>query len=41
MPKSDFNKWVKPEDIAETILFLLSDKASSYRGSVIKMYGGV
>jgi NAD(P)-dependent dehydrogenase (short-subunit alcohol dehydrogenase family) len=41
MPKADFNKWVKPEDIAETILFLLSDKAASYRGSVIKMYGGV
>jgi NAD(P)-dependent dehydrogenase (short-subunit alcohol dehydrogenase family) len=41
MPKADFNHWVKPEDIAETILFLLSDSASSFRGSVIKMYGGV
>ena len=41
MPKADFGKWVKPEDIAETVLFLVSDKASSYRGSVIKMYGGV
>lgn len=41
MQKADFNKWVKPEDIAETILFLLSDKAGSYRGSIIKMFGGV
>ena len=41
MPKADFGKWVKPEEIAETILFLLSGKAGSYRGSVIKMYGGV
>jgi NAD(P)-dependent dehydrogenase (short-subunit alcohol dehydrogenase family) len=41
MPKADFTKWVKPEDIAETILFLLSEKAISCRGSVIKMYGGV
>lgn len=41
MPKANFRKWVKPEDIAETVLFLLSDKAVSYRGSIIKMYGGV
>lgn len=41
MPKAEFDKWVKPEDIAETILFLVSDFASSYRGNVIKMYGKV
>jgi NAD(P)-dependent dehydrogenase (short-subunit alcohol dehydrogenase family) len=41
MPKSDFAKWVKPEYIAGTILFLLSDEAASFRGNVIKMYGAV
>ncbi len=41
MPKADFSHWVKPEDIAETILFLLSDAASAFRGNTIKMYGGV
>lgn len=41
MPKADFGHWVKPEDIAETILFLLSDAARSFRGNTIKMYGGV
>ncbi len=41
MPNDDFSKWVKPEDIAETILFLLSDAAKSFRGNIIKMYGKV
>jgi NAD(P)-dependent dehydrogenase (short-subunit alcohol dehydrogenase family) len=41
MPNEDFNKWVEPEDIAETILFLLSDAAKSFRGNIIKMYGKV
>jgi len=41
MAKEDFSKWVKSEDIAETILFLLSDSAKSFRGNVIKMYGKV
>jgi NAD(P)-dependent dehydrogenase (short-subunit alcohol dehydrogenase family) len=41
MPNGNFNKWVKPEDIAETILFLLSDAAKSFRGNIIKMYEGM
>jgi NAD(P)-dependent dehydrogenase (short-subunit alcohol dehydrogenase family) len=41
MPKADFAKWVKPEDIAGTILFLFSDEANSFRGNVIKMFGKV
>ncbi len=41
MPGGDFSKWVKPEDVAETILFLLSDAAKSFRGSLIKMYGAI
>lgn len=39
MPKADFDKWVKPEDIAETILNLVSDSSRSFRGNIIKMYG--
>ena len=41
MSNSDFNKWTSLEDIAETILFLISDGAKTFRGNVIKMYGNV
>ena len=41
MPKAEFEKWVKEDEIAETILYLLSDNAKSFRGNVIKMYGKV
>lgn len=41
MQNQDFTKWVKPEEIAQTCLFLLGDGAKSFRGNVIKMYGGV
>jgi NAD(P)-dependent dehydrogenase (short-subunit alcohol dehydrogenase family) len=41
MSNSDFNKWTSLEDIAETILFLISDAAKTFRGNVIKMYGNV
>lgn len=41
MPDADYTKWVPPQEIAETILFLLSDSAGSFRGNVIKMYGKV
>lgn len=40
MPNADFSRWVKPGEIAETIAFLISAKASSLRQPVIKMYGG-
>lgn len=40
MPEADFNQWVSPEEIAETILFLCSDNANSWREPVIKVYGG-
>lgn len=39
MQNQDFSKWVKPEDIAETIMFLLTDSAKAQRGNIIKMYG--
>jgi len=39
MPKADPGRWVKPEEIAETMAFLVSAKANSLREPVIKMYG--
>ena len=38
MPQADFNTWVKPDNIAETILFLCSEASESFRDTVIKMY---
>ncbi|MGZ5190749.1 MAG: SDR family NAD(P)-dependent oxidoreductase [Flavisolibacter sp.] len=38
MPDADPAKWVKPEGIAETIGFLLSEPASALRETVLKMY---
>ncbi|MBN1482069.1 SDR family oxidoreductase [candidate division KSB1 bacterium] len=37
MPDMDHSAWVKPEDMAETILHLCSDKAQSITGTIIKM----
>jgi NAD(P)-dependent dehydrogenase (short-subunit alcohol dehydrogenase family) len=37
MPKADFSKWVTPEDLARTIVFLLQNEPIS--GDVIKVYG--
>jgi NAD(P)-dependent dehydrogenase (short-subunit alcohol dehydrogenase family) len=39
MPDANFDDWVKPEEIAEVISFLFSDKASKLRESVVKIYG--
>jgi len=39
MPKADFAKWPKPEDIARVILFLCSDDARVIHGSAIPVYG--
>lgn len=38
MPEADFSRWVRPEDIAETLLFLCSPASASFRDVVIKMY---
>jgi len=40
MPKADASRWVKPEEIAEVIAFLVSSKATAVREPVIKVYGG-
>lgn len=39
MPKADFAKWPKPEDLARVILFLCSDDARVIHGAAIPVYG--
>jgi len=39
MPKADHGRWVPPADLAEVILFLLSDGARSISGATIPVYG--
>jgi NAD(P)-dependent dehydrogenase (short-subunit alcohol dehydrogenase family) len=39
MPKADFAKWPKLEDIARVILFLCSDEAKVIHGAAIPVYG--
>jgi NAD(P)-dependent dehydrogenase (short-subunit alcohol dehydrogenase family) len=38
MPDKDFTAWVKPEEIAESMAFLCSEKSSALRESVFKLY---
>jgi NAD(P)-dependent dehydrogenase (short-subunit alcohol dehydrogenase family) len=37
--KPDPSKWVEPEDVVKTILFLCSDEVEAINGDVIKVYG--
>lgn len=39
MPKADFNKWVKPEEIAEVLVFLCSKHGDKISGAVLPVYG--
>jgi len=39
MPDADFSKWVKPQAIADMILFLCSDQARDITGAAIPVYG--
>jgi len=39
MPKADHSRWVKPEAIANVILFLASDAARAVQGAAIPVYG--
>jgi NAD(P)-dependent dehydrogenase (short-subunit alcohol dehydrogenase family) len=41
MPKADFGKWVKPEQLADVIVFLLSEQASAITGALIPVTGRV
>jgi NAD(P)-dependent dehydrogenase (short-subunit alcohol dehydrogenase family) len=39
MPKADFSKWPKPEQIARVVLFLCSDDAKLINGAQVPVYG--
>jgi len=41
MPNADFSRWVQPEQLADVILFLLSDKAGAITGAQIPVLGRV
>jgi NAD(P)-dependent dehydrogenase (short-subunit alcohol dehydrogenase family) len=41
MPDADHSRWVKPEEIASLVLFLLSDEAGCMNGAAIPVYGKV
>jgi NAD(P)-dependent dehydrogenase (short-subunit alcohol dehydrogenase family) len=41
MPNADFGKWVRPEELAEVILFLASDAASAVTGALLPVNGRV
>ncbi len=41
MPKADFSKWIKPQQLADVILFLISDQASAITGALIPVVGRV
>jgi len=41
MPKADFARWVKPEQLADVVLFLLSDRASAITGALLPVTGRV
>ena len=41
MPKADFDRWVKPEQLADVILFLLSDRATAITGALLPVTGRV
>lgn len=39
MPKVDHRKWVKPEEIADLVVYLCSDKVNALSGAIIPIYG--
>jgi NAD(P)-dependent dehydrogenase (short-subunit alcohol dehydrogenase family) len=41
MPKADFTKWVTPQELADVILFLVSDQASAVTGALLPVSGRV
>jgi NAD(P)-dependent dehydrogenase (short-subunit alcohol dehydrogenase family) len=38
-PTADFSKWVRPEQVAEVMLFLASDESKIISGASIPVYG--
>jgi 3-oxoacyl-[acyl-carrier protein] reductase len=41
MPDADFSKWVRPEELANVILFLASEAASAVTGALLPVAGRV
>ncbi len=41
MSKADFTKWVRPQELADVILFLASDAASAVTGALLPVSGRV
>ncbi len=41
MPKADFGKWATPQELADVILFLVSDAASAVTGALLPVSGRV
>ena len=41
MPKADFDTWVKPQQLADVIVFLLSAKAQAITGALLPVTGRV
>jgi NAD(P)-dependent dehydrogenase (short-subunit alcohol dehydrogenase family) len=41
MPKADFSKWVRPEQLADVIVFLLSSKSQAITGALLPVTGRV
>src|SRR5205823_10253322 len=39
MPKADFDKWPKVQEVAATIAFLASPQNSTSRGALVPVYG--
>jgi NAD(P)-dependent dehydrogenase (short-subunit alcohol dehydrogenase family) len=40
-PGEDYSKWIKPEEIAELIVYLCSEAANSINGDIIELKGGM
>jgi NAD(P)-dependent dehydrogenase (short-subunit alcohol dehydrogenase family) len=40
-PGDDYSKWIKPEDIAELIVYLCSEAGRSINGDIIELKGGM
>ena len=41
MPNADFGRWVKPEQIADVVVFLLSERAQAITGALLPVAGRV
>ena len=39
MPKANYDRWVKPEAVADVILFLASDAGRAMNGAAVPVYG--